>query len=540
MKNQLIDRLQILSVQFEDAAISEKQILLKELSKLNLPLNRSLIRLHDLLLFILAHPSNIHDIELAERLFKKLAVFLKKSRSKIPEDLTNSGLPFAPIVTQFSHDFIEWVSRHPHCDYVFDFSYHGEIAPGKLVKNALPVLERLDIDESANWDEVFEQLGVPQKKRQEFVVDVFSSLNERPHLKDSLFDSLYLYTTLYPKSALFSRSYNRISVPKVFYHTDILKKYDFVGILNTPLPEERNLKEENRSQVVNCLKNTMALTARETDPATFMGANSLKLFDLERGISVAIFGMKTLRQLPFETYFGFTLFKNGLPAAYGGAWVFGKRARFGINIFEPYRGGESGMVMSQILRVYRQNFGIDFIEIEAYQFGQDNPDGIKSGAYWFYYKHGFRSIDKELKNLAESEKKKMANKPDYRSSEKTLIRFTESNMALMLTPETPPDVTELNSIIRKHLNKNFGGLRTMALKKAMDDLRILSNNTFDSPELKHVANEWALLLQAKEAYSTASKKPIVERAVELIEWRVKNLYRYQKELSTLIPELFRK
>jgi hypothetical protein len=540
MKNQLIDRLQILSVQFEDAAISEKQILLKELSKLNLPLNRSLIRLHDLLLFILAHPSNIHDIELAERLFKKLAVFLKKSRSKIPEDLTNSGLPFAPIVTQFSHDFIEWVSRHPHCDYVFDFSYHGEIAPGKLVKNALPVLERLDIDESANWDEVFEQLGVPQKKRQEFVVDVFSSLNERPHLKDSLFDSLYLYTTLYPKSALFSRSYNRISVPKVFYHTDILKKYDFVGILNTPLPEERNLKEENRSQVVNCLKNTMALTARETDPATFMGANSLKLFDLERGISVAIFGMKTLRQLPFETYFGFTLFKNGLPAAYGGAWVFGKRARFGINIFEPYRGGESGMVMSQILRVYRQNFGIDFIEIEAYQFGQDNPDGIKSGAYWFYYKHGFRSIDKELKNLAESEKKKMANKPDYRSSEKTLIRFTESNMALMLTPETPPDVTELNSIIRKHLNKNFGGLRTMALKKAMDDLRILSNNTFDSPELKHVANEWALLLQAKEPYSTASKKPIVERAVELIEWRVKNLYRYQKELSTLIPELFRK
>ena len=80
----------------------------------------------------------------------------------------------------------------------------------------------------------------------------------------------------------------------------------------------------------------------------------------------------------------------------------------------------------------------------------------------------------------------------------------------------------------------------MALKKALDDLGILSNNSFDSPEFKHVANEWALLLQAKEAYSTASKKPIVERAVELIEWRVKNLYRYQKELSTLIPELFRK
>ena len=61
----------------------------------------------------------------------------------------------------------------------------------------------------------------------------------------------------------------------------------------------------------------MALTGRETDPATYLDARSLRIFDLERGLSVAIFGMTPERQLVLESYVGFTLFKNGLPVAYG-------------------------------------------------------------------------------------------------------------------------------------------------------------------------------------------------------------------------------
>ena len=64
-----------------------------------------------------------------------------------------------------------------------------------------------------------------------------------------------------------------------------------------------------------------------------------------------------------------------------------------MNIFEPYRGGESGFMMCQVLRVYRQRFGVRFFEVDATQFGLDNPDGIASGAFWFYYRHGFRPLD---------------------------------------------------------------------------------------------------------------------------------------------------
>ncbi len=258
MKKQLIDRLQEVTIGFDDFTIKQKSDLLKELHTTTFRMNSELIRLHDILLFLIAHPSSEKESVLVEKILSKISSFLQKQRSKIPEDLTNSGLPFTPIVSQFSHDFLEWISKHPNCDYVFDFSYHGETTPGKLVKNALPILERLDIDESANWEELFDQLGIKEKNRKNFLISVFSSLNDRPPVKDFFFDSLYLYTTLYPKRENFSRTYNRINIPSTFFHTEILKKYDFIGILNTPLPDERKLNSIERNDVVDCLKNTMA------------------------------------------------------------------------------------------------------------------------------------------------------------------------------------------------------------------------------------------------------------------------------------------
>lgn len=93
-----------------------------------------------------------------------------------------------------------------------------------------------------------------------------------------------------------------------------------------------------------------------------MDERSFSLYELERGVTVAIYGMIPERQLPLESYVGFTLFKNGLPAAYGGAWIFGEYANFGINIFESFRGGESGYMMCQLLRVYKQVFNISFLK----------------------------------------------------------------------------------------------------------------------------------------------------------------------------------
>jgi hypothetical protein len=168
--------------------------------------------------------------------------------------------------------------------------------------------------------------------------------------------------------------------------------------------------------------------------------------------------MKPDHQLPLESYVGYTL-QNGYPAY--GAWCSGD-ILFGINVHDAYRGGESGFILSQLLRVYRQAFHVEYFEVEPYQFGKDNPEGIASGAYWFYHKYGFRSLDKDLYALAETEQKTMRSKPGYRTSQRMLKKFVDSNVALNLGKGVPPTMYSFTENITRMITQQYQGDRFLA------------------------------------------------------------------------------
>jgi hypothetical protein len=66
--------------------------------------------------------------------------------------------------------------------------------------------------------------------------------------------------------------------------------------------------------------------------------------------------------------------------------------------------------------------------IEPYQIGKNNQEGINSGAFWFYYKMGFRPQQKSLKLLAEYEYTKMKKNPSYRSTKEKLQELADSHL----------------------------------------------------------------------------------------------------------------
>ena len=119
-------------------------------------------------------------------------------------------------------------------------------------------------------------------------------------------------------------------------------------------------------------------------------------------------------------------------------------------------------MMIQLLRVYRKVFGINYFEVEPFQFGLDNPDGIESGAYWFYFRFGFRSLATALRHLAEEEQVKIRTKSGYRSSARTLLQFTESSVALQLGKNIPPTVADITSTVTKMIQKRYHGDRLRA------------------------------------------------------------------------------
>lgn len=435
---------------------------LRHLAAMPLTASTTLLPYFETLLFISAYPCDSLQLSLAQKELKRISVFLKQNKNTIPKGFQNSGLPFTPTITRFSHEGVQWLLSNPACLTSLEGFMEPILQLNDVLKHTLPSLEKSETSAGLGNFELLDSLRVSKQDRLHFIINELSRLDDRPYIKDQLFDSLDLYVRVNPKRNLFSKAFNRLPQTTTFFQKELLKKFDVAELLNSPLPPAVSYTDDAKADVISVIKTAMAITARETDPTTFMDEGSLRVFHLERGISIAIYGMIPSRQLPLESYIGYTAFKNGYPAAYGGAWVFGERSNFGINIFESFRNGESGYMMIQLLRVYRKVFGINYFEVEPFQFGLDNPDGIESGAYWFYYRFGFRSLSTTLRHLAETEQEKIRTTSGYRTSAKTLLRFTESGVALQLGQNIPPTVGDITSRVTKMIQNRYHGDRSLA------------------------------------------------------------------------------
>lgn len=505
----------------------QKRTLLAQLSSIKLALNKSLFTYFEVLLFLCAYPDDDKLLLLAENELMRITKFLKNCKKIKKRFLLNSGLPYTKYMSGFTHDFVQWLLIHPECKTEINNFKNASFDLNEVLKLTLPSLERSETTAGHSNDDLFESLLIKKQNRLPFLIRELSKLDDSPYIKDHLYDGLGVYVNIYPKSKTFSRAYNRFQVQSTFYHTDLIKHFDHVSLLNSKLPDTSSLTITQRKQAILTVKNSMALTDRETDTVTYMDENSFRLYELERGISIAIYGMLPQRQLPLESYVGYTLFKNGFPAAYGGGWVFGDCSNFGINIFESFRGGESGYILCQLLRLYKQVFNISYFEIEPYQFGLDNPEGIESGAFWFYYRYGFRPLDKNLLKVSNDEQKKIVATKNYRTSKKTLEKFTLSNMALMLGKNIPVKVPEISARVTQMIEENYKGNRLKAKQDCIEKFKIKSEiktslNKYERQVMEEVAL-WA------NAYNIDKKEKIF-LLKEMIKTKPINLYKFQQLL----------
>ncbi len=97
------------------------------------------------------------------------------------------------------------------------------------------------------------------------------------------------------------------------------------------------------------------------------------------------------RRLLLESVYGFLTLKNGVPVGYVLVSALFGSSEIAYNVFETFRGGESGRIYGKVLALTRQLFGPDVFTIFPYQLGgYGNPEALESGAWWFYQKLGFR------------------------------------------------------------------------------------------------------------------------------------------------------
>lgn len=454
--------LRSLAARFDPVSQARKEALLAVLAATRLRPGRRLVDYCHLLMFLGAYPGSARQFALAGAEMGRLAAMLGGCSIRARRGLENSGLPFTRTVCTYSHDLLQWLVGLPGVEVRFDSLHHPVVPPAEALKCTLPPVEREAAEAGLSGQRLLEALAGPRERWIPFLLGEFARLDGAPLVKDYLFDGLRLYVSLVPRDRRFSMPFNRIDPGRIFHHRDLLRQFDHRQLMAMALPRPARLSAVTRIAILDCARTAMVLLQRETDPTTHADVRTLRLYRLERGVAIAVYGMVPARQLPLESYLGYTLFKNGFPAAYGGAWVFGRRALFGINVFAQFRGGESGVLLCQLLRVFRQALGVRHFEVEPYQYGEGNPEGIRSGAFWFYYRHGFRPVDAALRRVAEREFAKLSARNGYRTPARILRSFTASNLALDLGGVPPPRVAELCNQVTAMIRERYRGDRTAA------------------------------------------------------------------------------
>ncbi len=542
-KNKFVRCLQSLkeiAVYMDEGANLAKKDLLQTLGSMALPAGKYLPGYHDSLLFLCAYPGNADLRRLAENELSRITLHLKKNYAAIKKSLPqNSGLPFTETITSFSPDLLGWSLEQKDCTLAFDSFYNPKLTLNEVLNITLPSLLKAETTAGLNAEDLLAVLGLKPRQYLNFVHGQLEALKEYPQAKDLLSGGLNLFVQVVPKGKQFSRTYNRIPHQPVYYHQDMLKRFDHVRLTNEPLPHEpvvpeKVLGKSGKAQLVKVIKYAMSLTEREIDPASYLQEDSMRYIVLERGLTMAIYSMYPERQLPLETYMGFTIFKNGLPVSYGGMWVFGNRAKVGFNVFEPYRGGESGYLLCQLLRVYKQFFDISYFEVEPFQFGADNADAIASGAFWFYYRFGFRSVNNEIFEQAELEQQKIRSRKNYRSSAKILVGFTEGNIALNLGNSIPADViqisTQVLNAIKKDWKNNYQHAREQAVENFCKRVQLKSSKlSIAEMKIMEDLSLWAMAMQITDKEKLQLMKQMVFKSTT-------DLYAYQHSLRKFFEE----
>jgi hypothetical protein len=311
----------------------------------------------------------------------------------------------------------------------------------------------------------------------EFLVRRMASLLASPFVRDRVFDELGLMMRLAPGSDTPDRTRARHQRSPLSFQTEPLRRGrpDLRAEARRPPESIRTVSRSEAGDLIDMARGTMAVRSRDLD--AFMGASSkdVRIIDCGGGLEFACLGVEPERRMLLEAVYGFVMLRNGVPIGYALASALLRSSEIAFNMFDTFRGAEAAQVYGRLLGILRTLFGTDTFTIYPYQLGYGNEEGIQSGAWWFYYKLGFRPRDPEVLDLTRRELARMRKRPSHRSSPATLRKLASRNLFLELgRPRCDViGLISLNDIglrVTDYLVDRFGWDRDRATRVCADEV----------------------------------------------------------------------
>ncbi|MDJ0955593.1 MAG: hypothetical protein QNI91_01975 [Arenicellales bacterium] len=420
---------------YTPAAAAAKLDLLTSLQERTISQPSLLKSLHDSLCFICAFPDGLTHYRLSRHGLDSFGERIESLNAKTRENLADTGIEGTCVYYRFSYAVALWLARHNPGAVEMDWEELEN--PGRLDEILRQIVLPGEYDYYASG-QVSERQWISQAKGNHGVTDFTWLMAQMGNRRTARF-----WTEMYDAADLpliwqvgpdFAKGRNTLPLRPPRARTRGMRKLEG-NVIKTITRPLRKVQRLSRPQAAKAIKTAMAaLVARHRETYHFNHANPEEVYaaDIGQGVQIFVYGLLPEQRFSLETTMGYLIVANGMPVGYGGASVVFHQANTGINIFDEYRGSEATYLWAQVLRTFHHLFGCKYFVVNPYQIGGDNREALRSGAFWFYYKLGFRPVVKEIARLASAENMKIRKKKDYRTNTQTLKQLTQCDMYLCL------------------------------------------------------------------------------------------------------------
>lgn len=407
----------------------------------------TLIRFHEILLFLRAYPQSRALLRRTEAILKTFAARVAELRARDAADFYEfenpqmSGIAGTALSAVFSYDLARRLSEAHPTRVALDWEDYAEQERfAAVMSRSLPlIVENAYVETYFSLRAWLRAARDPKQRELAWLLRCFARLPVPDREKALLFDSLKLWLRWELGDSPATRTRLKIGARPIFYHdAPLLERRDVSlarEITDGPQLPVVKLSRAEGERMLAAGRDAMAVRFRELHGFTYGDARSVQRADAGRGLEIYVWGVPAERRLPLLAYHAALFCKNGVPHGYAEALTLCERSEVGLNLFHTFREGESAWIYARLLRLFRQLLGVEVVSVDPYQLGHLNSEGIESGAFWFYRKLGFRPVQTALAELVRREERKLSTRIGYRTNARLLRQLSSGHVLIEASPD---------------------------------------------------------------------------------------------------------
>ena len=407
-----------------------KLTLLRRLERAELRSARAVARLHELLCFLRAYPDDARVLAAVERMLERFSGRADLRRASAA--LADSGIAGTPIHYRFFWPTLRWLARRWPDRIEIE---RGDSEVAQRLASALPLLltwaeaaalKALDPPAFAALD----RLRARGESDATFLARRIDAMPGDAFTREVFHDAIDIAYALKPGPDTPTRTRAKHAAAPMAYQRQPLRRArpDLREELGRSYRSLRPVSAREGGQLIELARGAMLTRARDLDAFAYGNARDVRLVDDGGGLGFVLIGVTPERRALLAATCGYLILRNGVPIGYGEAFVTGRSAAMTFNIFASFRGAEAGYSFARTLAMVRQVFGAECFSLDPYQLGKDNDEAIASGAWWFYYKLGFKPLTAEARRILRQELARRRADPARHSDAATLRALAESHL----------------------------------------------------------------------------------------------------------------